>query len=190
MTDLAHNKLKNTLKFKTKRGVFYSKIALKRRLSLLFNSTMQSFCLVACAFFLFFDCGGYKMQIEISTAAVLFPAISLILLAYTNRFLALASLIRHLCNDYQRHKDRRILAQIDNIKVRIILIKWMQFLGVATLVVCVMTMGLVFSGHVTSANWCFLVSLILMLASLCCSLVELHISAGALEILLIDLEKD
>jgi hypothetical protein len=130
------------------------------------------------------------MQIEISTAAVLFPAISLILLAYTNRFLALSNLIRNLCNDYQRHKDKRILAQIDNIKTRIILIKWMQFLGVATLVVCVMTMGLVFSGHVTAANWCFLVSLILMLASLCCSLVELHISADALEILLIDLEKD
>jgi hypothetical protein len=32
-------------------------------------------------------------------------------------------------------------------------------------------MGLVFSGHVTAANWCFLVSLILMLAALAMGLI-------------------
>ena len=66
------------------------------------------------------------MEISLTTPALLFPAISLLLLAYTNRFLALANLIRNLHAKYMSEKDLKIKAQISNLKKRVILIRNMQ----------------------------------------------------------------
>ncbi len=104
------------------------------------------------------------MDFSLTTPALLFPAISLLLLAYTNRFLALASLVRELKGRWERKPDPGIPAQIANLKVRIRLIKRMQLLGVACFFLSVLTM--------------------LLLASLALSLRELSISADALDILL------
>lgn len=76
------------------------------------------------------------MQISLTTPALLFPAISLLLLAYTNRFLALASLIRNLHARYMGEKDIKIKAQISNLRKRVILIRNMQLLGISSLFLC------------------------------------------------------
>ncbi|BAK75745.1 protein of unknown function [Pseudogulbenkiania sp. NH8B] len=127
--------------------------------------------------------------LSLTTPALLFPAISLLLLAYTNRFLGLASIIRHLFNDYQDNPEDKIIQQIGNLRSRINLIKWMQFLGVGSLFLCVVTMLQIYVQMAISAQYTFGVSLLLMMASLALSLVELRKSSDALNILLSDLEQ-
>ena len=73
------------------------------------------------------------MEINITTPALLFPAISLLLLAFTNRFLALANLVRQLHQNYKSDPDEFLLGQIANIRFRINLIRDMQAYGVSSL---------------------------------------------------------
>ena len=74
---------------------------------------------------------------EISTPALLFPAVSLLFLAYTNRFLHLAALLHR---DWIELKDEALRAQIDNLRRRLSLIRWMQLLGAISLCLCVVSM--------------------------------------------------
>ena len=125
---------------------------------------------------------------DLTTPAVLFPAISLLLLAYTNRFLGLASVIRGLHDRYQAKPDRLIAAQIGNLRFRVLLIRNMQIAGVLSLFVCVTCMMLLFAGQHLLAMIAFGFSLLLMAVSLAISLVEIQISVNALNLQLQDLE--
>ncbi|CUA81480.1 MULTISPECIES: DUF2721 domain-containing protein [Gulbenkiania] len=129
-------------------------------------------------------------MISLTTPALLFPAISLLLLAYTNRYLALSSIVRQLYNDYQSNPDVKIVRQIGNLRRRILLIKWMQGLGMGSLFLCVVVMLQVYAGWEQAGHWVFGVSLVMMIASLGLSLVELRMSTDALNILLSDLEAE
>ena len=129
------------------------------------------------------------MEISITTPALLFPAISLLMLAYTNRFLALASLIRNLHAKYKDHTNKEgVLQQIKNLRLRLRLIRLMQFFGVLSLILCVLSMFFVFEQMGLWANILFVCSLVSMLASLFLSLSEIQISTRALEIELSDME--
>lgn len=130
------------------------------------------------------------MKIEITTPALLFPAISLLLLAYTNRFLSLATLIRDLHARYKQNRDHLIIGQIANLRYRVILIRNMQAFGVSSLLLCVVCMFVLFVGWVEIGKWIFGVSLILMAISLFLSIREIQVSVDALEIRLRDLESD
>ncbi len=127
-------------------------------------------------------------EITLTTPALLFPAISLLLLAYTNRFLTLAGLIRRLHAEYQDQPSGAVLGQIKNLRARVGLIKNMQELGISSLLLCVLCMFLLFAGEVTAGKWVFGISLLLLLASLALSVREIHISVNALNIQLSDLE--
>jgi ABC-type sugar transport system permease subunit len=124
------------------------------------------------------------MDLNLTTPALLFPAISLLLLAYTSRFLALANLVRELHSKWQEKSDPGIRGQIDNLKKRIRIIKSMQLLGVSSFFLCVLTMLLVFVGFELAAEFIFAIALALLLSSLAFSIKELFISADALDILL------
>jgi hypothetical protein len=128
------------------------------------------------------------MSIDITTPALLFPAISLLLLAYTNRFLALATLIRGLHERYQANPDALIVAQISNLRYRVRLIQQMQAFGVLSLFVCVLCMFALFAGQIVLGNVTFGVSLILMLVSLAVSVREIQVSSVALNLHLKNLE--
>jgi len=130
------------------------------------------------------------MEIDVTTPALLFPAVSLLLLAYTNRFLALASLIRELHSRYKTSPSKIILDQITNLRKRIHLIRDMQALGVASLFLCVVCMFLLFAGLVNEGKVLFAVSLLLLMTSLVLSLVEIRMSIKALEIHLSDIEHE
>jgi Protein of unknown function (DUF2721) len=129
------------------------------------------------------------MELTLTTPGLLFPTISLLLLAYTNRFLAIASLIRNMVAQYKAHPDPLLLPQIENLKLRVRLIRDMQFLGVSSLFLCVVCMILLFAGMQRSAEYVFAGSLLLMLGSLALSIWEIQISIRALQIQLGDLER-
>ncbi len=131
------------------------------------------------------------MQITITTPALLFPAISLLLLAYTNRFLAIASMIRQLHANYLQDPEKGVLVgQLKNLRQRLYLIRSMQFTGVLSFFFCVLSMFLLFNGSVSYGQYAFGVSLVLLLASLIISLREVQLSTKALDLELSDMELD
>ncbi|AUH50071.1 DUF2721 domain-containing protein [Chromobacterium sp. ATCC 53434] len=128
--------------------------------------------------------------LNLTTPALLFPAVSLLLLAYTNRFLGLASIIRNLYEEYRDSRDPKILRQIGNLRTRITLIKWMQFMGIGSLFLCAVAMFQIYTGWQAWGELTFGVSLLCMIASLAVSLLELVRSSDALNILLSDLQAE
>jgi hypothetical protein len=129
------------------------------------------------------------MELTLTTPALLFPAISLLLLAYTNRFLTLANLIRELHRSYKNNPDEIIIMQLSNLRYRVTLIRNMQIFGVSSFFGCVLCMLLLFAGQVLIGKYVFGASLIFLLISLGLSLREVQISIDALNHRLSDLEK-
>jgi len=129
------------------------------------------------------------MHIDVSTPSILFPAISLLLLAFTNRFLALATLIRTLHDRYKEAPDPLVLHQIGNLRNRLLLIRDMQACGVSSLTICILCIGLVLLKFQTAALVAFVTSLVLMFLALALSLREILISTRALETHLADIEE-
>ena len=133
------------------------------------------------------------MDININTPALLFPAVSLIMLAYTNRFLALASVVRNLHDRYHNLDDAKkplIHAQIKNLRVRMRIIRNMQILGVSSFIIAIVCMYAITIGKMETASFLFASSLVLFAVSLILSLWELFISTRSIEIELSDLELD
>jgi hypothetical protein len=130
------------------------------------------------------------MEFGISTPALLFSAISLLLLAFTNRFLALANLIRQLIPEYKESHDANIIRQIDNFKIRLKLIKYTQIFGVSSFLFCVACMFLIMLKLILAAEVLFSVSLVFLMVSLALSLYEAFISIGALRFELEKIELD
>jgi hypothetical protein len=119
----------------------------------------------------------------------LFSAISLLLLAYTNRFLSYAQLVRTLKDRYMEDQSALTLAQIANLRKRLYLTKNMQMLGVASLLLCVATMFLIYVGLQIISAYVFGLALVLLIISLTLSVLEIRISAKSLEIYLSNMEK-
>jgi len=127
-------------------------------------------------------------DITLTTPGLLFSAISLLLLAYTNRFLAIAALIRRLHADNLKSPDKLLIGQIQNLRKRVQLIKSMQIWGVISLFLCVLCMFLIFAENQILGKWVFGIGLILLLVSLGISIKELLISVKALNIQLEDMD--
>ena len=130
------------------------------------------------------------MEISINTPALLFPAISLILLAYTNRFMALSSLLRKLHGRWRESHDKEIIGQIHNLRLRLRLIRDMQTTGVSCIIGCVLCMFFVFLGQQVVAVTLFIGSLVSLLVSLLLSVWEIYISTDALQLELKDMESE
>lgn len=128
-------------------------------------------------------------QLNLTTPAVLFSAISLIMLAYTNRFLAYASLVRSLHQRYLEAPDSVLLEQIVNMKRRLLLTRAMQILGISSLLLCVFTMFLIYVHWQTLAEVVFGIALVLLIFSLGTSIREIQISVKALDIQLGDMSE-
>ncbi|WP_411766949.1 DUF2721 domain-containing protein [Winogradskyella sp. A3E31] len=127
-------------------------------------------------------------QLTLTTPALLFSAISLIMLAYTNRFLAYAAVIRNLHEKYKSQKDDSLIKQIKNLKLRLNLTRWMQIFGISSLLLCVLTMFLIYIQQNTVAVWIFGTALILLIISLGLLIKEIQISAKALQLHISDIE--
>ena len=130
------------------------------------------------------------MDLSLSTPALLFPAISLLFLGYTNRFLHLASLIRKLHSDYLQGHDAGTREQISLLHRRLSLIRWMQIWGIASLLGCTVAMVCIFLEFEVIGSFVFIISVVMMTLSLSLALKEISISGGALQILLAQLESE
>ncbi len=129
-------------------------------------------------------------QLTLTTPAVLFSAISLIMLAYTNRFLAYASLVRSLHDRYLQSSDSIFLKQIEHLKRRLKLTQAMQILGIGSLLLCVLCMFLIYVNWQRSAEIIFGVALLMLIASLMFSIREIRISSQALDLQIGDMGKE
>lgn len=127
-------------------------------------------------------------ELPLSTPSLLFPAISLLMLAYTNRFLGLANVVRKLHADWVSSKEPVLLEQIHNLRKRIRIIKHMQTLGVLSIMLCVISMTFLFFGRQTGGQMAFGASLLLMFGSLTLSLIEIQMSGTALDMQLRDVK--
>lgn len=131
------------------------------------------------------------MEINLNTPALLFPAISLLLLAYTNRFLAIANVVRKLHEDYTKNnEDQSAILQIRNLRKRLRYIRLMQGAGVFSFLLCVVCMYSIYNGWMMAAKYVFAASLLSLLFSLICSLIEIFQSLNALEVLMQNIGED
>ncbi len=131
-----------------------------------------------------------SVELTLTTPALLFPTVSLVLLAYTNRFLAVAALIRKLAAEYQTKKDKKLADQIRSLRIRVRLIRDMQMLSIFALFLSVLCMFFIFDGDLVIAKYMFGASLLSLLISLGMSLREIQISTRALAIQLRDMDDD
>ena len=129
------------------------------------------------------------MTLHIETPALLFSATSLILLAYTNRFLTIATIVRQLKKTYDKEEDKSILLEIKNLNLRLTLIRNMQLYGVLCLFLSVFAMLLLFLEQQLFSIYFFGLSLLSLLVSLGISFWEISISVHALRLNLSDLEE-
>lgn len=128
-------------------------------------------------------------ELTLTTPALLFSAISLIMLAYTNRFLAYAAVIRNLHAKFLERQEESLLRQIQNLKLRLNLTRWMQIFGITSLLFCVLTMFLIYINYHTIAAYVFGFALILLIISLALLIKEIQISAQALQHHIADIEE-
>jgi hypothetical protein len=128
------------------------------------------------------------MDLTLTTPALLFSSISLIMLAYTNRFLAYANTIRNLHTAYKQDPSKIIKAQIVNLRKRLYLTRSMQIFGITSLLLCVLSMFFIYVKQEFIAVWIFGLALILLIISLSLLIWEIQISVKALELHLEDIE--
>ena len=127
-------------------------------------------------------------ELSLTTPALLFSAISLIMLAYTNRFLAYAAIVRNLHDKYLQNQDKTLIRQINNLRKRLYLTRSMQIFGIMSLLLCVLTMFLIYINQNDTAVWVFGSALILLIVSLALLIKEIQISVKALKLHLSDIE--
>ncbi|PIE45421.1 MAG: II family cellulose-binding protein [Gammaproteobacteria bacterium] len=121
-------------------------------------------------------------QLTLTTPALMFPTISLLLMAYTNRFLSLATLVRNLSDTYQDKPSDRLLRQLASLRKRLQLIRWMQVSGVSSLLLSVVAMFCLYVGWIAAGHIVFGMAMILLIVSLLLSVQELYVSNEALNI--------
>jgi len=126
----------------------------------------------------------------LTTPSLLFPAITLMLLAYTNRFLSTASLIRQLHGKYMENQESILKGQITNLRLRLYLIRNMQLFGVLSFVGCVGSMVSIYWDNMEWGSYLFASALVSLLISLIISVREIQLSTRALDLELSDMELD
>ena len=122
------------------------------------------------------------MEIDLTTPALLFSAISLIMLAYTNRFLSYAQLVRTLKEQYMENPSSVKAAQIANLRKRLYLTRAMQVTGTGSLLLCVVSMFFIYIQLYLVSIYIFGLAMVLLIISLAISVYEIYISVKALEI--------
>ncbi len=131
-------------------------------------------------------------EFNLSTPPLLFSAISLILLAYTNRFLSYASTVRNLKERYENNPEGEptSLKQIENLYRRLDLIRWMQVLGASSLLVSLVAMFLYYLEWNVAGGVVFGVGMVLLALSLCVCIWEIQISVKALNLSLQSIRRE
>ena len=123
-------------------------------------------------------------MLDVTTPALLFPAISLLMLAYTNRFVTLAGLVRDLKAEHDEKPSESLKRQIDNLAFRLNVIQYMQIMGALAFFFCAFSMFSIFAHKTELGTVMFGLGLAALLLSLILLIVELSVSVKALKLLL------
>ena len=131
-------------------------------------------------------------ELNLTTPSLLFSAISLILLAYTNRFLSYASIVRSLKKSHESNPEAEPTtpAQIKNLYLRLNLIRAMQMLGASSLLVCLAAMFCYYMQWDALGGYVFGFGMILLALSLALCIWEVQISVDALDLNLRSIRKE
>jgi len=128
---------------------------------------------------------------EIQTPAIVFPAISMLLVAYTSRFMVISQRIRSLHEKYATTSTEQTLQQLANFRQRLSLIKWMQCFGVLAFISVTLSILMILLGFLPKyVEIAFGLSLTFLVTSLGLALHEIMISTRAIEIELQGIEDD
>lgn len=122
------------------------------------------------------------MEFTLTTPTVLFPAVTVMLLVYTNRFISISNLIRDLKKQYDSEPSESIILQIQSLRRRVLLMRNMQWLAVLTLFLSVISIFCIFESRPELAKKIFVVGMVSLIASLFLSLREIHLSINAIDI--------
>ncbi len=126
---------------------------------------------------------GHVMEaLNYNAPGLLFPAISLLMLAYTNRFLGLTAASRGLVSQYRKQPDIRLLQQVQSLRERLSLVRHTQALGVTSLLFCTGCLFALFLNSQPIARLAFAGALVFMMTSLVISLREIYLSVRAINI--------
>lgn len=128
-------------------------------------------------------------ELTLVTPSIMFSAVSLVMIAYTNRFLTYTQVIRTLAADYAANPSEKQVRQIENLRTRLHMIRLMQILGITSLFLCVISTFLIYIGLQMAAAWIFGIALLSMIISLAISIAEIQISVKALDIQLDNIGK-
>ncbi len=129
------------------------------------------------------------MELELNTPGLLFPAITFLLLPYTNRYLTLASLIRNLQRQWEAERNQRHLAQIHVLRRRVTLIRWMTTFVVLSMLTNVLCILSIFESWNGLARPLFILVMLLLITSLVISLFEIQMSTDALNLQLSQIDE-
>lgn len=126
------------------------------------------------------------MNLNINTPTLLFPAIALLMLAYTNRYHFVVTLIRELIEkcEIEGVCDLSTIQQCKFLQTRVVIIQRMQQLLVLSLLLCVLCMALVHFALKSIALVVFSFSMVSFVSSLIFSLREITISVNGVKKLL------
>lgn len=130
----------------------------------------------------------FAEELTLTTPSILFSAVSLILLAYTNRFLSYAQVIRNLKAEHDKNPSSLTQRQLDNLRKRLYMSRSMQIFGISSLLLCVLCTFLIYVGLQAAAVYTFGIALLLLVVSLWISIREVLISVKALEVYLNDMK--
>lgn len=112
------------------------------------------------------------------------------MIAFTNRFLAISSLIRDLHDKFRTNPETVYVDQIKNLHRRLKLIRNIQILAVLSLLVSAVCMALIYWNNTLAASYLFGLALVLQISALVLSVFEISISINALQIELSDMEQE
>jgi Protein of unknown function (DUF2721) len=130
------------------------------------------------------------VKLDIDTPALVFPAVSFLLLAYTNRYLAIADLARRLLREYEETRAHHLVAQISVLRRRIGLIRLMQTFVMMALLLGVVCMFTLYADLPALSKTVFGFMLVAVVASILVGLVEVQLSTNALDVQLSSVGRD
>lgn len=123
-------------------------------------------------------------MLELSTPALVFPALSVLMLAYTNKFIAISKRVRALHAEHLKNPSKRVHKQIKSLDKRMKYIRNMQICALSGFSSNIISIAMIFVGLDLFAMIFFSLGLILVLCSLIICIIEIYLSVQAMSVLL------
>ena len=134
------------------------------------------------------------MVLDLTTAALMFPAIPFLMLTFGTRFTVVSELIRKIHDEYASEinlddvRTKRMLGEISTLKKRLLMIQINQTLTSLSFFVNLLTIFALFMGHQNLSKLLFGIVLILLMLAIILFIVEIGIATKSLNLHLEDLD--